>query len=100
MVAENIIELRNLVYEVFEVTDYNLYFKAFDAEKYYECTIMAETYMEKARDAFFATLQKEVCDIEKAIEFHSAFKVFQMSLEYAAKKYEITRKSEIDEDII
>ena len=81
-------ELRNIVYQIFEDTDYNLYFKAFDEENYSACVILAESYMEKARDKFFASLEDDICDTGKAMDFHSSYKIFEKSLEYAARQLE------------
>lgn len=85
-------ELKNLVYQVFEDTDYNLYFKSFDEDKFDACAILAESYMEKARDDFFASLEKEHCDIEKARNFHAAYKLFERSLEYAARGMDVKQE--------
>lgn len=94
MVLDAVAELKNLVFEAFEFADYNRYFKAFNKGEYNTCAIMAEEYMEKARDEFFASLEKDMCDIGKAVKFHSAFKVFEKSLEYAARGLEINFKEE------
>ena len=77
---EKMSELKNWVFEVMTFPDYNRYVKAFREKKYSACVILAESYLDRAREDFFATLEKDYCDVEKAKMFHGAFKVFQISL--------------------
>ena len=60
--------------------------------RYYENVRMAGAYMDNCREAFFASLDQNMCDVEKAKAFHNSYRLYASVLEIIA--HQITVKDE------
>lgn len=83
---ENVNYLRNLVYEVMDDEDYNIFFNLMGKGQFKSMYILSSKYLQRARNEFFASLDKDYCDIQKAKNFHNAYKISQHSLTMMASE--------------